>query len=212
MLLTKVCGMKNRENIRALLRLKPDFIGFIFYPKSPRYVDASIAHSLTERIPSDVKKVGVFVNSSIEEIMDKVISLRLDYVQLSGTESLSFVKKLHHANIPIIKGIHVDEEEDLKKAIDFSPFISKFLFDTKTDVYGGSGLKFDWNILQSYLGDVPFFLSGGIGLPEVDDLLNFHHPLLQGVDINSKFEIEPGIKNTELIHKFLNIIRGTYEL
>jgi phosphoribosylanthranilate isomerase len=212
MLLVKVCGMKNKENIRALIRLNPDFIGYIFYPNSPRYVEPAIAHSLTERVPSAVKKAGVFVNSSIEEIMEKVISLRLDCVQLSGHESLSFVKRLNHANIPIIKAVHVNEEEDLEKAYEFSPFISKFLFDTKTDVFGGSGHKFDWNILHSYKGDVPFFLSGGIGPGEVDDILCFRHPKFEGVDINSKFEIEPGLKNIELIQSFLSTIRGIYEL
>ena len=212
MLLIKVCGMKNRGNIEALIKLKPDFIGYIFYAKSPRYVEQEIAHSLTERIPSDIKKVGIFVNSTTEEIIEKFINLRLDFVQLSGHESLPFVKKLSHANIPIIKGVHVDSEEDLEKSYDFSPFISKFLFDTKTDNYGGSGLKFDWNLLHTYKGEIPFFLSGGIGPKETEDLLNFQHPLFEGVDINSKFEIEPGLKDIELIHSFINTIRGSYEL
>jgi len=212
MLLIKVCGMKNRENIEALIKLKPDFIGYIFYPKSPRYVEPEIAHSLIERIPSDIKKVGVFVNSTTEEIIEKVISLRLDFAQLSGHESVAFVKKLNHANIPIIKAVHVDSEEDLNKSLEFSPYISKFLFDTKTDTYGGSGLKFDWNLLHAYKGETPFFLSGGIGPGETDDLLNFKHPFLDGVDINSKFETEPGLKNIELIHSFLQTIRGTHEL
>src|SRR5664279_1522142 len=113
MLLIKVCGMKKRGNIEALIKLRPDFIGYIFYPKSPRYVEPEIAHSLTEKIPSNIKKVGVFVNSTTEEIIEKVISLRLDFAQLSGNESVAFVKKLSHANIPIIKGVHLDSEEDL---------------------------------------------------------------------------------------------------
>lgn len=209
MLLVKVCGMKNKENIQALIRLKPDFIGYIFYPNSPRYVEPEIAHSLIEKVPSFVRKVGVFVNSSIEDMVDKVISMRLDYVQLSGHESLSFVKRLNHANIPIIKAVHINEAEDLEKAYKFAPFISKFLFDTKTDVFGGSGLKFDWNILQSYNGDVPFFLSGGIGPGEVNDILTFKHPKFEGIDINSKFEIAPGLKNIELIQSFLYTIRGS---
>jgi phosphoribosylanthranilate isomerase len=204
--------MKDKENIRALIPLKPDFIGYIFYPKSPRFVEQEIAHKLTERVPSAVKKVGVFVNSSIEDILDKVIYLRLDWVQLSGNESLLFVKKLNHANIPIIKAVHVNEVEDLERALEFTPFISKFLFDTKTDVFGGSGYKFDWNILNSYQGDVPFFLSGGIGPGDVDDILSFRHSMFEGIDINSKFEIEPGLKNIELIQSFLKAIRGTYEL
>jgi phosphoribosylanthranilate isomerase len=211
MLLVKVCGMKNRENIHALIHLNPDFIGYIFYPNSPRYIEPSIAHSLTERVPSAVKKVGVFVNSSIEEIIEKFINLRLDCVQLSGHESLSLVKRLNHANIPIIKAVHIHEIEDLEKAHEFSPFISKFLFDTKTETFGGSGLKFDWNILNAYTGDVPFFLSGGIGPQDVDDILSFRHPKFEGVDINSKFEIEPGLKNIQLIQSFLTTIRGTYE-
>ncbi len=212
MLLIKVCGMKNRENIEALIKLKPDFIGYIFYPKSPRYVEPEIAHSLTEKIPSDIKKVGVFVNSTTEEIIEKVIHLRLDFAQLSGHESLAFVKKLSHANIPIIKSVHVDSEEDLEKSLEFSPYISKFLFDTKTDIYGGSGLKFDWNLLYAYKGEIPFFLSGGIGSGETDDIANFIHPCFTGVDINSKFETEPGYKNIKLIDSFVQTIRGAHEL
>ena len=208
MLLTKVCGMKNKDNIQALIRLNPDFIGYIFYPKSSRYVEPEIAHSLTEKVPSLIKKVGVFVNSSIEEILDKVISLRLDFVQLSGNESLSFVKKIHHANIPIIKAVHVNDLEELEKTAEFSPYIDKFLFDTKTDAFGGSGLKFDWNILHSYTGDAPFFLSGGIGPDDAKDILAFRHPKFEGIDINSKFEIEPGLKNIELIRSFLVTIRA----
>lgn len=203
--------MKNKENIQALIRLKPDFIGYIFYSKSPRNVDMDIAHSLTEKIPSAIRKVGVFVNSSIEEILDRVIFLRLDLVQLSGNETLSFVKRLNHANIPIIKAIHVNEKSDLEKAYEFSPFISKFLFDTKTDEFGGSGLRFDWSILQSYNGDIPFFLSGGIGPGDEKDILDFRHPKFEGIDINSKFEIEPGFKNIALIQSFLSTIRGTNE-
>lgn len=212
MLLTKVCGMMNRENIQDLIPLNPDFIGYIFYSSSPRNVKPAAGHSLTEKVPSAIKKVGVFVNSSIEEIMDKLILLRLDYVQLSGNESLSFVRKLNHANIPIIKTVHLQEEKDLEKIYEFSPFISKFLFDTKSDFPGGSGLKFNWNILNAYHGDVPFFLSGGIGPQDIDAILSFSHPRFEGVDINSKFEIEPGIKNIELIRKFLSAIRKTNEL
>ncbi len=212
MLRIKVCGMKYKENIQDLIKLKPDFIGYIFYSNSPRFVNPEIAHSLTEKIPSEIKKVGVFVNSTTEEILDKFINLRLDYVQLSGHESPAFVRKLSHANIPIIKGVHVDSEEDLEKCYEFSPFVSKFLFDTKTDSYGGSGLKFDWNLLHAYKGETPFFLSGGIGPPEADDLLHFYHPLLEGVDINSKFEIEPGLKNTEIIHSFINTIRANHDI
>jgi len=219
----KVCGMRNPENISSLLALKPDFVGFIFYNKSKRFV----ANFPQVEFPSEVKKVGVFVNER-EEIIKKVNQFQLDYVQLHGDETPQFCQKLinkltelsrrkknchselvsESSKLEIIKAFSVDEKFNFEETKPYENYCSYFLFDTKGDNYGGNGIKFNWEVLQNYKGNIPFFLSGGIGLEDKDELLSFlrrqESKQCYAVDVNSGFEIEPALKNIEKLKEFKN--------
>ncbi|RLD65648.1 MAG: phosphoribosylanthranilate isomerase [Bacteroidetes bacterium] len=197
----KVCGMKYPDNIRQLLKLKPDFIGFIFYKKSKRYV----GHNLNIKklnIPESIKKVGVFVNAEVDEIKDKIKEYQLDLVQLHGDESPEICKELKQTGIKISKAFQVDENFDFSVLKPFFSVCDYYLFDTKTKLYGGSGKKFNWKILEKYNNQKPFFLSGGIDLEDVDEIDKLKNLNIFAIDINSKFEISPGVKDIEKIKKF----------
>lgn len=199
----KVCGMREPENIRSLIsEVKPDWMGLIFYPKSLRYVSDDLAAELKE---IQVKKVGVFVNESEEEILAKVLDFGLSAIQLHGNESVEFVKNLSkRTDFELWKVISVREEIDWKSLEDYLPFVSKFLFDTATSAHGGSGKKFDWKVLETYPFDKGFLLSGGLDEESAEEVLALHQqiPQLQGVDLNSKFELTPGLKNIEKLKNF----------
>ncbi|MEQ8903999.1 phosphoribosylanthranilate isomerase [Ekhidna sp.] len=189
----KVCGMRDPANISGLLDLKPDFIGFIFYPKSPRYVD-EMDEDFIMRIPLSIHKVGVFVNESLEKIVAAANKYGLEYIQLHGDEDLDFAKAVKAKGLKVIKVFRV---------MDTIPVVAKkyegiadyFLFDTKTADYGGSGRHFDWNILRNYNLNVPFLLSGGVQLEDIDKIKEMNIEKLIGVDVNSRFELEPGLKD-----------------
>ena len=189
--------MKYPENISGIAALQPDMMGFIFYPKSKRFVGDDFPNDTMQTISSNIKKVGVFVNETNEIILEKYFHYHLDVVQLHGEETPRQCQILQEKNIPVIKAFQVDEDFDFDELMPYQNFCRYFLFDTKTEQYGGSGKSFNWNILQKYSLDIPFFLSGGIGIENIDDALQFHHPMLYGLDINSKLEIEPGLKNEE---------------
>lgn len=198
----KVCGMRDRENISGLLALKPDFIGFIFYDQSKRFV---VDFPQIE-IPSTTKKVGVFVNEMIEEIVEKANQHTLDFVQLHGDETPEFCEKLAAKNIKIIKAFSVDENFDFSVTKPFEKWVSLFLFDTKGNNYGGNGIKFNWELLQNYKGKTPFLLSGGISKNDAAEIMKMKHPAFLGIDINSGFELEPGLKNIREIKEFKNLL------
>jgi len=190
--------MRDNENISGLLNLKPDFIGFIFYDQSKRFV----ADFPQIDIPSSTKKVGVFVNEKIDEIIDKALKYKLDFVQLHGNETPEYCEKLTNHKIKIIKAFSIDENFDFSAIKFFENHVSLFLFDTKGKYYGGNGLKFKWDLLQNYKGKTPFLLSGGITKNDANEIKKFNHPALLGVDINSGFELEPGLKNINEIKEF----------
>ena len=194
----KVCGMRDSENISGLLNLKPDFIGFIFYDKSKRFV----ADFPQIDIPSSTKKVGVFVNEKIDEIIEKTLKYKLDFVQLHGDETPEYCEKLTKHKIKIIKAFSIGENFDFSATKSFEKHVSLFLFDTKGKYYGGNGLKFDWDLLKNYKGKIPFLLSGGITKNDAKEIKEFNHPEFLGVDINSGFELEPALKNTNEIKEF----------
>ncbi|NOR27849.1 MAG: phosphoribosylanthranilate isomerase [Lutibacter sp.] len=197
----KVCGMRNSENVSSLLVLKPDFVGFIFYNKSKRFV----ADFPEVEFPSDVKKVGVFVNESEGEIIKKVNQYQLDFVQLHGDETPQFCDKLKSSQeVKIIKAFSVDGKFDFDETKAFENYCSYFLFDTKGVNYGGNGIKFNWEILQNYKGNIPFLLSGGISKNDVLEVNKINHLNFIGVDVNSGFEIEPALKNIEKLKEFKN--------
>ncbi|WP_370087747.1 phosphoribosylanthranilate isomerase [Ekhidna sp.] len=200
----KVCGMKDPENIRGLIDLHPDFIGFIFYPKSPRYVD-EMDEDFIMRIPISIRKVGVFVNETIEKIVKLSDRYGIEYIQLHGDEDLDFAKQLKSKGLKIIKVFRV---------MDTVPFVAKkyegiadyFLFDTASINYGGSGRHFDWNILRTYNLSVPFLLSGGVQLSDIEKIKAMEIEKLVGVDVNSRFELEPGLKDLEMVKSLKEVL------
>jgi phosphoribosylanthranilate isomerase len=199
----KVCGMREPENIQRLLsEVKPDWMGLIFYPKSPRYVHDELASRISAVA---AKKVGVFVNETLEEILKKIELFKLSAVQLHGRETAGFVRELRqNTEVEIWKVVSVAEQIDWESLSGYVPFVSKFLFDTATAAHGGSGRKFDWTVLESYPFKTGFLLSGGVdeeSAPAVFALAQ-KIPQLQGVDLNSRFEDAPGIKNIEKLKNF----------
>ena len=199
----KICGMKYSENIKAVSVLKPDFMGFIFYPKSPRYVGA-LDISVLNEFPKTIKKIGVFVNENLENILTIAYKYKLDGMQLHGTELVEMCEKLKEVGYIVIKAFPIAEAYNFKVTKAYEGACDYFLFDTKTDAYGGSGVKFNWKMLDEYKGETPFLLSGGISADDAEDILKIEHPKFTGVDLNSKFEIKPGIKNVKLLEKFIS--------
>lgn len=205
-LLIKICGMRDVSNINKILTLEPDYIGFIFYPKSPRYVQSYEAFGGIQFQPH-VNKTGVFVNASEEDIMQKVKLYNLQAVQLHGDESVSFCKLLKSRGLVVLKAFQINEIEDFIRTVDYNHYVDYFLFDTKTADYGGSGFKFDWHLLDTYQGDTPFFLSGGIGPDDAPAIKQINHSLFRGVDLNSKFEDHPAMKNYIQLQHFINQLK-----
>jgi len=209
--------MREVENIQSLLTLKPDFIGFIFYKKSKRYV----VDFPQVNFPKGIKKVGVFVNENIEVILGKVNQYQLNVVQLHGNETPEYCYNLKLNNghlersrkivsesqsIEIIKAFSVDKNFSFNLTKPYENSCDYFLFDTKGINYGGNGIKFNWEILQNYRGKVPFLLSGGVTKNDVESIRKIDHPAFEGVDINSGFEIQPGLKNIQEIKEFKNML------
>lgn len=207
--------MRDADNIRDISALGVDMIGLIFYPPSPRYVQqfSSGAGIIPDYAPDMGKtplRVGVFVDDMPQNIVTRVYNYKLDYIQLHGNESRETLENLRATidpdikpNIKIIKAISVSSAEDIKKYKEYVGAADLFLFDTKCKTVGGSGEQFDWQVLQAYDGDVPFLLSGGIGPDDAERVRNFHHPKCIGIDLNSKFEIEPALKDVEKLKQFL---------
>lgn len=202
--LIKVCGMRDSANIQELAVLKPDLIGFIFYEKSKRYAANHLDINILNQIPVTIKKVGVFVNESEENILKIIEKYKLDFVQLHGEEPVEFCKKLQLNNIKIIKAFSIDEQFDFEEVKSFNGFADYFLFDTKTQLKGGSGQTFDWSVLEKYHGPTPFLLAGGIDETNFEKAKNIKNKYLLGLDLNSKFEIEPGLKDIEKLKSTLN--------
>jgi len=192
----KICGMKFPENILEVGALLPDFMGFIFWEKSSRYFDGEIP-----MLPKSIKKVGVFVDESLEIVVSKTEKYKLDCVQLHGNESVEFCKKLKEIPIEIIKVFSIKDNFDFEILKEFEGVCDYFLFDTKGELPGGNGTTFNWNLLKKYSSNRPFFLSGGIGIEEINLLKDMNLPIY-GIDVNSKFEKQPGLKNTELLKSF----------
>ena len=197
-MLIKVCGLNNPKNILELSQQKIDLMGFIFYKQSPRYFNNELGHQVAKQIPKRIKKVGVFVNESILNVLNEVTRFDLNYVQVHGDESPEYCEKLR-SHVKIIKTISVENKNSISKSQDFSQVCDYFLFDTATSNYGGSGLKFDWSWLNSDIITKPFFISGGISLENCHEIKNLHLNNFIGIDVNSKFEISPGIKNLKKI-------------
>jgi phosphoribosylanthranilate isomerase len=197
MLKIKVCGMKIPTNIEAVKSLKPDFLGFIFYPPSPRYIDQDISE-FVKKLPISIQKVGVFVNQERDFIESKIDDYSLNIIQLHGKESAEECA-FWHQKIKVIKAFSIGESFDFETLKAYESVCDFFLFDTKGKNHGGNGVTFDWKILDDYPFQKPFFLSGGIDLENLQTLETHH--FLYGIDVNSKFEIEAGLKDVSKLQK-----------
>ena len=204
----KVCGMKYNENINQISELKPDYIGFIFYRKSARYVNDILMSSQLKKLPDSIKKVGVFVNETISEI--EIISKKytLNYIQLHGDESPLFCKELKEKRHKIIKAFQIDDAFDFSKLNEYKGHVNYFLFDTKSKGYGGSGKKYNWDVLSNYDHKTPFFLSGGINEKDVSEIKKLNRLNIEAIDINSCFEISPALKNIPTVSKFIKRVKN----
>ena len=192
--------MRDSENMKAIANLDVDFMGMIFYPKSKRYVT-----EVPSFHPSRQKLIAVFVNADIDEIIKTVETFHCDGIQLHGDETPEFVRSLKkNCNCLVIKAFQIAKLEDLQKTSQYENLCDYFLFDTATPSYGGSGESFDWSILAEYQGKTPFLLSGGIGIEHVAALQQFSHPQFVGIDINSKFETSPAVKDVEKVRTFIH--------
>lgn len=228
--------MRDAQNIREVSQLGVDMIGMIFYPKSPRYVEMQSSHagiipdyvkedigasdssgSSSESVSTSSKtpaRVGVFVDDMVQNIVTRVVNYHLDYVQLHGNEPREMCENLRltldpdiRPGIKIIKAISVSDASDIQKYKEYVGAVDLFLFDTKCKTVGGSGQQFDWQVLDQYDGEIPFLLSGGIGPEDASRFHAFHHPKCIGIDLNSRFEIEPGVKDVEKLKGFLNAMQ-----
>lgn len=198
----KVCGMTDGENIRQTEQLGVDFIGFIFYPRSPRFL-----FEMPTYLPVRSRRIGVFVNESKDNILMYADRFGLDYIQLHGNESPEFCHNLQAAGMKLIKAFSIATPRDLSSVSAYEGLCQYYLFDTKTPQYGGSGNQFDWTLLNRYTGNTPFLLSGGINQYSATAIRNFHHPRMAGVDINSRFESSPGLKDIGRIQTFIRELR-----
>ena len=195
-MIVKVCGMRDAENIREVEALGIDLIGFIFWPKSSRYVSERPAY-----LPTNCKRVGVFVDENIEVVKKIAQDYALDYIQLHGNETPDYCALLKGHKL--IKAFNIATAEDFEQTKPYEGLADYFLFDTKGKSVGGNGTKFDWTVLAAYNGTTPFILSGGIGPDDAARIRSFHHPQLAGIDLNSKFEDAPALKNIQKLKTFL---------
>ena len=200
----KVCGLKQIQNIKDITEAGADFAGMIFYDKSPRFVNGSL--NFEELANVNIKKVGVFVNESIDSIAKTITKYDLYFIQLHGNESPEVCKELM-PYAKIIKAFGVDADFDFKKLDAYQDFVGYFLFDTATPNYGGSGKSFDYELLNNYHLEIPFIISGGISLENIKSIKQIKRERLFGVDINSKFEISPGLKDAEKIKQFIKQLK-----
>ena len=212
----KVCGMREPDNITALARLPVDMVGFIFYAKSPRYAGEKLAKWLAKEgnVLEGKKRVGVFVNAEVEDVLNHVHDFELDFVQLHGTESPEYCGLLCNLwestsmrKARLIKAFQIDGAFDFDQIVPYTPYCTYFLFDTKGKDFGGTGRQFDWKLLGNYRGVTPFLLSGGIGPESAESVLAISHPQLYGVDINSRFEKQPGVKDLDKVARFISSLK-----
>lgn len=202
----KVCGMKHQQNVDEVVALGLDFIGNIFFAKSPRNIEVPVG--VDPRVYPTLKKVGVFVKESIEVVKSKIEENALEVIQLHGGESNDFCKEVKDLGVEVWKVFSVGEDFDFSQLKNY-PDADMFLFDTKTENHGGAGRKFDWSLLDLIDKESPktYFLAGGIGPGDAQEIKSLNLEKLIGLDLNSKFEIEPGLKDVNKLKEFLNELR-----
>jgi phosphoribosylanthranilate isomerase len=199
-MIIKICGLNDASNLKKISALPFDWVGYNFYKPSPRFLDIADPSFLT----TNQKRVGVFVNASHNEIQDTIQHYKLNKVQLHGDEDVEFCEKLSQL-IEVIKVFRINDNFDFSSLDDFTK-CAYYLFDTASSSYGGTGKAFDWSLLKNITIPRPFLLSGGIGPDDVDKIKQFSHPNFYGVDINSRFELSPGIKDIEAVSTFISKI------
>jgi phosphoribosylanthranilate isomerase len=200
--------MRDPENISGVVEAMPDFIGIIFFPKSKRFVGEEFSAETVQIIPESVKKVGVFVNELPEKVKEICKKLNLEVAQLHGNETPEYCMEIRDSGLTVFKAFSVDEQFDFSGLKAYYGVCDFFLFDTKGQLPGGTGLKFNWKLLEKYQDDIPFFLSGGIGPGDLETIRQFMHPRWRGIDVNSGFEIEPALKDVEKVTDFIHEIRS----
>ena len=188
--------MREADNIRDVEALGIDMMGFIFWPKSSRYVSQR-----PDYLPKRVKRVGVFVDEDLEQVKRLAEDYGLDYIQLHGQESPSYIFQLR--GLHVIKAFNISTAEDLLQTQPYEGLVDYFLFDAKGKSVGGNGEKFNWDVLDAYQGNTPFLLSGGIGPDDTERVNAFHHPKCIGIDLNSRFELSPGLKDVAKLKEFM---------
>lgn len=200
-MIIKICGLREPENIRAVESAVPDWMGFIFYPRSPRYVS-----EVPDYLPEHALRVGVFVHPSYHEVLDHVRGYGLKAVQLHGKTSPEMCQRFRERGLTVIRALPVTSDF-VAETVGYTDHTDYFLFDTPTLHFGGSGQSYDWSLLHQYAGPVPFLLSGGLSLASIDELKSFTHPYLAGYDLNSGFETAPALKDVEAVKTFITHMR-----
>ena len=207
-LIIKVCGMREAENIRQIERLAPDWMGFICWDGSPRFVSKT-----PDYLPVSCSRTGVFVNPSVQQVKEDMTRLGLDIIQLHGKETPQFCQAIKSLRRPdgsplrLVKAFGITADRPFPDTSEYEEACDYFLFDTRCTTIGGSGMVFDWDMMRQYHGKRPFLLSGGIGEEHIEALKSFSHPMFAGVDLNSRFEDSPAIKNVERLKNFIHQLR-----
>ena len=219
-MMVKVCGMRDPDNIKDILSLPIDWMGFIFFKKSKRAVKGDeLAEWIQQNLDSfgDVKRVGVFVNAEVDEILNRIHDYQLDFVQLHGDESAEYCAELRSyweissiRKAKLIKAFPVDETFDFEHTQSYEGKCEYFLFDTKGPEHGGNGVPFAWSVLENYQGPTPFLLAGGIDIGMEEQIRALQLPQLVGVDLNSRFETGPGVKDVDRVSRFLKTLKSGY--
>jgi phosphoribosylanthranilate isomerase len=204
----KICGMKYEENLLPIIACRPDYIGFIFYEKSKRFVGEELNAEFLKSIDPSIKKVGVFVNHTIKFIEEKIKKYGLDLLQLHGEEDIEQCKELKSKGYKIVKAFQVGDRFDFAVTEPYKAYCDYFLFDTKSDGYGGTGKKFNWEIFEKYDNEIPVFLSGGLDLDSVEEIKKLSRLNIHALDLNSKFESEPARKDPAKLKLFIDNIKN----
>jgi phosphoribosylanthranilate isomerase len=208
MIRVKVCGMCDPLNVKEIAESKPDFMGFIFFPGSPRYVGEEPEMALFRNVPPGIKRIGVFVNENNHKILDLSMRTGLDMIQLHGNESPVSCILLKSSGLTIVKAFNIDKDFSFENLMQYMPVCDYFLFDTKSEKPGGNGRKFNWKKLAEYSLDKPFLLSGGIGPDDAGVIKSIKNRGFFAVDVNSRFETAPGIKDVALVKTFINAVKN----
>jgi phosphoribosylanthranilate isomerase len=201
----KICGMRDPVNILAVAETKPDYLGFIYYNGSPRFVGPNFQ---APGLDNGIKRVGVFVNQSLEVIVQEMERNKLDAVQLHGHESPGFCFSVKSMGIEVIKAFSIDANFDFDQTASYQEAADFFLFDTRGKNFGGTGIAFDWSLLKAYKGSTPFFLSGGLYEQNISQLASIEHPSLYAIDLNSGVEDAPGVKSVQRIKNIIETVKS----